>query len=60
MPLSKMTTFLFGLLIGFAFGYPMGLFIDYLDKKEKRKQRVDAAIQKVMEEDGEILGRMID
>jgi NhaP-type Na+/H+ or K+/H+ antiporter len=60
MPLSKMTTFLLGLLIGFAFGYPMGLFIDYLDKKEKRKQRVDAAIQKVVEEDGELMGRMID
>jgi hypothetical protein len=55
-----MTTFLFGLLTGFALGYPVGLFIDILDKKEKRKQRIDAAVQKVMEEDGELMGRMID
>jgi len=55
-----MTEFLFGLLIGFAIGYPMGLFIDFLDKKEKRKQRINAAIQKVVEEDGELMGRMID
>jgi NhaP-type Na+/H+ or K+/H+ antiporter len=55
-----MTTFLFGLLLGFAIGYPTGLFIDLLDKKEKRKQRIYAAIQKVVEEDGELMGRMID
>lgn len=55
-----MTTFLLGTLVGFAIGYPVGLFIDVLDKKEKRKQRIDAAVQKVMEEDGELMGRMID
>lgn len=38
----------------------MGLFINKLDKKEKRKQRIDAAIQKVVESDGELMGRMID
>ena len=26
-----------GIVIGFAFGYPVGLFIDKLDKKEKAK-----------------------
>jgi len=55
-----MTTFLFGLLLGFAIGYPIGLFIDLLDKKEKRKQRIHAAMQKVVEEDGELMGRLID
>ena len=26
-----------GIAIGFLFGYPLGLFIDKLDKKEKAK-----------------------
>lgn len=32
-----MEVFILGALIGFAFGYPLGLFIDKLDKKEKIK-----------------------
>ena len=28
---------LIGIMIGFIAGYPMGLFIDRLDKKEKAK-----------------------
>lgn len=32
-----MTTFMYGLAIGFIIGYPFGLFIDKLDKKEKSK-----------------------
>jgi hypothetical protein len=60
MSLSKMTSFMFGLLIGFSFGYPMGLFINKLDKEAKRKQRIHAAMQKVVEEDGELMGRLID
>lgn len=32
-----MEIFILGILIGFAFGYPLGLFIDKLDKKEKAK-----------------------
>lgn len=30
--------FLIGLMIGFATGYPVGLFIDKLDKREKAKR----------------------
>jgi len=30
-----MLSFLFGLMIGFAVGYPMGLFIDKWDKRIK-------------------------
>jgi hypothetical protein len=51
---------MFGLLIGFSFGYPMGLFINKLDREAKRKQRIHAAMQKVVEEDGELMGRLID
>ena len=32
-----MDLFILGILIGFALGYPLGLFIDKLDKKEKTK-----------------------
>jgi NhaP-type Na+/H+ or K+/H+ antiporter len=32
------TTFLLGLLIGFATGYPFGLFIDRLDKRVRQKR----------------------
>ena len=32
-----MDIFILGILVGFAFGYPMGLFIDKLDKREKNK-----------------------
>jgi NhaP-type Na+/H+ or K+/H+ antiporter len=32
-----MELFLTGLLLGFALGYPIGLFIDKLDKREKAK-----------------------
>jgi NhaP-type Na+/H+ or K+/H+ antiporter len=32
-----MDLFILGILIGFALGYPLGLFIDKLDKKEKAK-----------------------
>jgi hypothetical protein len=32
-----MDLFILGILIGFACGYPIGLFIDKLDKKEKAK-----------------------
>ena len=32
-----MNIFLLGIMIGFAIGYPMGLFIDKLDKREKAK-----------------------
>lgn len=32
-----MELFTLGIMIGFAFGYPLGLFIDKLDKKEKAK-----------------------
>jgi hypothetical protein len=34
-----MTSFLFGLMIGFIIGYPMGLFIDKLDKRIKNGGR---------------------
>lgn len=29
--------FLSGIALGFLIGYPVGLFIDYLDRKEKAK-----------------------
>jgi len=32
-----MDILLLGIMIGFAIGYPMGLFIDKLDKREKAK-----------------------
>ena len=32
-----MDMFTLGILIGFALGYPLGLFINKLDKKEKAK-----------------------
>jgi uncharacterized protein YneF (UPF0154 family) len=32
-----MELFILGIVIGFVFGYPIGLFIDKLDKKEKAK-----------------------
>lgn len=32
-----MELFTLGIMIGFALGYPLGLFIDKLDKKEKAK-----------------------
>ena len=34
-----MTTFMFGLMIGFVIGYPLGLFIDKLDKRIKNGGR---------------------
>jgi hypothetical protein len=34
-----MTIFLFGLMIGFSMGYPVGLFIDKLDKRVKNGGR---------------------
>ncbi len=34
-----MTAFLFGLMIGFIIGYPLGLFIDKLDKRIKNGGR---------------------
>jgi NhaP-type Na+/H+ or K+/H+ antiporter len=34
-----MTIFLFGLMIGFSIGYPVGLFIDKLDKRVKNGGR---------------------
>lgn len=30
-----MTTFIFGLMVGLSIGYPLGLFIDQLDKRIK-------------------------
>ena len=32
-----MELFLLGLMIGFVVGYPAGLFIDKIDKREKAK-----------------------
>ena len=32
-----MEVFLIGMMIGFITGYPMGLFIDKLDKRERAK-----------------------
>jgi len=32
-----METLLIGIMIGFIIGYPVGLFIDKLDKREKAK-----------------------
>jgi capsular polysaccharide biosynthesis protein len=34
-----MTSFLIGLLIGISIGYPMGLFLDHLDKRIKNGGR---------------------
>lgn len=34
-----MTAFLFGLMLGFVIGYPVGLFIDKLDKRVKNGGR---------------------
>ena len=34
---SIMDMFLLGIMIGFIVGYPTGLFIDKLDKREKAK-----------------------
>ena len=34
-----MTIFLIGLMVGFTFGYPVGLFIDKLDKRIKNGGR---------------------
>jgi ABC-type dipeptide/oligopeptide/nickel transport system permease subunit len=34
-----MTVFMFGLMIGFIVGYPLGLFIDKLDKRIKNGGR---------------------
>ena len=34
-----MTYFLLGLMVGFSVGYPMGLFIDKLDKRMKNGGR---------------------
>jgi NhaP-type Na+/H+ or K+/H+ antiporter len=33
-----MTIFLFGLMLGFSVGYPLGLFIDKLDKRIKNER----------------------
>jgi predicted MFS family arabinose efflux permease len=35
--MTDIAIFLMGVMVGFVFGYPIGLFIDYLDKKEKSK-----------------------
>ncbi len=32
-----MDIFILGIMLGFVIGYPVGLFIDKLDKKEKAK-----------------------
>lgn len=32
-----MEIFLLGAMVGFIFGYPLGLFIDKLDRREKLK-----------------------
>jgi NhaP-type Na+/H+ or K+/H+ antiporter len=32
-----MEVFILGLMLGFVVGYPVGLFIDKLDKREKAK-----------------------
>jgi NhaP-type Na+/H+ or K+/H+ antiporter len=34
-----MTSFMLGLLIGFSIGYPVGLFIDKIDKDIKNDAR---------------------
>jgi hypothetical protein len=34
-----MTWFLLGALLGFSIGYPFGLFIDKVDKWQKKKTR---------------------
>ncbi len=33
-----MTGFLFGIMLGFSVGYPLGLFIDRLDKRVRQKR----------------------
>jgi NhaP-type Na+/H+ or K+/H+ antiporter len=33
-----MTVFLLGVMIGFSIGYPLGLFIDKLDKRIKNER----------------------
>lgn len=35
--MTSLALFLVGIMIGFVVGYPFGLFIDKLDKKEKSK-----------------------
>jgi len=35
--MTTMAIFLMGIGIGFVIGYPVGLFIDKLDKREKKK-----------------------
>lgn len=35
--MNLFAVFMIGILAGFAMGYPFGLFINYLDKKEKSK-----------------------
>jgi NhaP-type Na+/H+ or K+/H+ antiporter len=37
--MSTFAIFLMGIGIGFVIGYPFGLFIDKLDKKEKDRER---------------------
>jgi ABC-type dipeptide/oligopeptide/nickel transport system permease subunit len=34
-----MTIFLFGVMVGLVFGYPLGLFIDKIDKRIKNGGR---------------------
>ena len=34
-----MTIFLLGLMLGLAIGYPLGLFIDKIDKRAKNDRR---------------------
>lgn len=34
-----MTTFIFGFMVGLSIGYPLGLFIDHLDKRIKNNGR---------------------
>ena len=36
---NQMTIFIFGLMLGLSIGYPLGLFIDKLDKRAKRGGR---------------------
>jgi len=35
--MTMLAVFLLGIGVGFLIGYPFGLFINYLDKKEKSK-----------------------
>ena len=32
-----MLSFLFGIMVGLSIGYPLGLFIDHIDNRIKRK-----------------------